>query len=129
MPPIILIVEDHDTVRTSLYAWLSVSFPDHRVIAIGSGEEAVAVSETLSPDVVVMDISLPGISGIEAARLIKNHSHESHIIILTIHEEEAYRADAASAGASAFVAKRLMQRQLLPTIQKYLPPADKGEPG
>ena len=129
MPPIILIVEDHEPVRTSLYAWLSVSFPDHEVVATGSGEEAAAMSESISPDVVVMDISLPGISGIEAARLIKNRSHESHIIILTIHEEEAYRADAASAGASAFVPKRLMQRQLLPTIQKFLPLADKGEPG
>lgn len=125
----ILLVEDHQAVRAALYAWLLVTFPGYRVIMTSNGEEAVTMSEALSPDVVIMDLSLPGISGIEASRLIKNHSPESHIIILTIHEEEAYRIDAASAGASAFVAKRLMQSQLLPTIQKFLPPVDSAELG
>lgn len=123
----ILLVEDHRAVRETLRVWLSATFPGHLVITTSSGEEAVHVAATTAVDLVIMDISLPGINGIEATRLIKGHAQESHIIMLTAHEEEAYRIDAASAGASAFVAKRLMHKQLLPAIRKFVPPADGTE--
>ena len=122
----ILIVEDHNAVRESLLAWLGSSFPQHEVIATANGEEAVKVAAVTVPDVVVMDISLPGISGIEAAQQIKRHTEEVQVVMLTIHEEQAYQADAEAAGASAFVPKRLMQSMLLPTLKGLLPPVERA---
>jgi DNA-binding NarL/FixJ family response regulator len=121
MAGIILIVEDHPAVRESLHAWLAALFPQDIVIAAASGEEAVSIAATISPNVVIMDITLPGMSGIEATRLVKADVPAAHIIMLTIHEEDVYQMDAADAGASAFISKRLMQTLLLPAIRKFLP--------
>ncbi len=68
MSTTILIVEDHDAVRRSLRDWLEVEFPQCRVIEAASGEESIALIQTESPRLVIMDISLPGMSGIEATR-------------------------------------------------------------
>jgi DNA-binding NarL/FixJ family response regulator len=121
MAGIILIVEDHDAVRESLHTWLSISFPRYMIVTAASGEEAVEIVRDVSPDVVVMDISLPGISGIETTRRIKHNAPKAQVIMLTIHEERAYQLDAASAGASAFVPKRQMQALLLPLLETFLP--------
>jgi len=120
MPATILIVEDHDAVRRSLRDWLEVEFPRCRVIEAGSGEEAIALLRTESPRLVLMDISLPGTSGIEATRQIKASLPATHIVMLTIHEGETYRADAIEAGASAYVPKRAMQTELIPTLAALL---------
>jgi len=120
MPATILIVEDHDTVRKSLRDWLEVEFPQCRVIEAASGEEAIAVIRTESPRLVVMDISLPGMSGIEATRQIKAALPSAQVVMLTIHEDDAHRADAITAGASAYVTKRVMQTELIPTLAALL---------
>ncbi len=116
----ILIVDDHDAVRESLSAWLKSLFPMHEIFAAASGEEAASRSAALCPDVVVMDVSLPEISGIEAARQIKANSPKTHIIMLTIHEEGTYQVGAAQVGASAFVPKRLVATHLKPAIEHAL---------
>ena len=120
MTATILIVEDHDAVRRSLRAWLEVEFPQCRVIEAASGEEAIALIRTESPRLVVMDISLPGMSGIEATRRIKATLPSAQIVMLTIHEDDAHRADATTAGASAYVTKRVMQTELIPTLAALL---------
>jgi DNA-binding NarL/FixJ family response regulator len=120
MAATILIVEDHDAVRKSLRDWLEVEFPQCRVIEAASGEEAIALIRVESPRLVVMDISLPGMSGIEATRQIKAALPSAQIVMLTIHEGDAYRADATAAGASAYVPKRVMQSELLPTLAALL---------
>ena len=109
MTATILIVEDHDAVRKSLRDWLGVEFPQCRAIEAASGEEAIALIRTESPRLVVMDISLPGMSGIEATRQIKAALPSAQVVMLTIHENDTYRADATAAGASAYVPKRVMQ--------------------
>jgi DNA-binding NarL/FixJ family response regulator len=120
MPVTFLIVEDNASVRKLLREWLGLAFPECRVLAAGSGEEGVALAEAAAPQVVVMDISLPGMNGIEATRCIKAALPGVKIIMLTVHEAEAYRADAAAAGASAYIPKRKMQTELIPALKGLL---------
>lgn len=120
MPATILIVEDHDAVRRSLRDWLEVEFPQCRVIEATSGEQAITLIQIESPRLVLMDISLPGMSGIEATRQIKAALPSAQIVMLTIHEGDTYRADATAAGASAYVPKRTMQTELIPTLAALL---------
>lgn len=120
MSPTILIVEDHKAVRNSLRDWLEAVFPQCDVLEAASGEEAVVIARARSPRVVVMDIGLPKMNGIEATRQIKAAVPAAQIVMLTIHEEEAYRADAVVAGATAYVPKRVMQTELVPTLAALL---------
>jgi DNA-binding NarL/FixJ family response regulator len=120
VPATILIVEDHDAVRRSLRDWLEAVFPQYGFVEAASGEEAVAIAQARSPRAVIMDIALPKMSGIEATRRIKATVPTAQVVILTIHEDKAYRADAAAAGASAYVPKRVMQTKLLPTLTALL---------
>jgi len=120
MTATILIVEDHEAVRRSLRDWLDVEFPQCRVIEAASGEEAIALIQVESPRLVLMDISLPGMSGIEATRQIKAALPSTQVVMLTIHENDTYRADATTAGASAYVPKRVMQTELIPTLAALL---------
>ena len=116
MPMTILIVEDHEAVRRSLQDWLEVEYPQCRVIEASSGEEAMALVPIESPRLVLMGIGLPGMSGIEATRQIKAVLPSTQVVMLTIHEGESYRAEATAAGASAYVPKRAMQTELMPTL-------------
>ncbi len=116
----ILIVDDHDAVRQSLTAWLQNALPDCIVRATASGQEAVELSRQTVFDVVLMDLGLPDISGIEATRHIKQISPQTRVVMLTIYEDRVYREDAAAAGASAFIPKRLASSTLLPEIKALL---------
>jgi DNA-binding NarL/FixJ family response regulator len=120
MSETILIVEDHDAVRVSLRDWLRAVFPRCHVLEAATGEEAVAAIDRQHPPLVVMDIGLPGMNGIETTRRIKAAAPEAQIVILTIHDGEAYRADATAAGASAFVPKSRMQTELVPALMALL---------
>jgi DNA-binding NarL/FixJ family response regulator len=116
----ILIVEDHQGVRQSLREWLELSFPQYQLVEAASGEEALQVVQTARPRLVIMDIGLPGINGIEAAQGIKTALPATRLVMLTIYDDEAHRADAAAAGASAYVPKRKVQTELLPIITRLL---------
>ena len=118
--PIILIVEDSDSVRRSLREWLEGAFPAYEVVEAASGEEALTITQAKSPRVVIMDISLLGMSGIEVTRCIKATMPTTQVVVLTVHEEKAFRDDAMAAGASAFVPKRTMQRELMPALMAVL---------
>jgi two-component system invasion response regulator UvrY len=123
----IMIVEDHDAVRGSLRDWLEAMFPQCRIIEAATGEEAVALAKASAPHLVVMDIGLPQMNGIEAARRIKAIVPTAQVVILTIHEDKAYRVDARAAGASAYVPKSKMQTELLPILVALL--SSQGETG
>ena len=120
MSPHILIVEDHQGVRQSLREWLELSFPDYQLLEAKSGEEAITVAQTMSPCLVIMDIGLPGMSGIEAAQGIKAAVPATRVVMLTIYDDEAHRSGAVAAGVSAYVPKRKVQTELLPVLTRLL---------
>jgi DNA-binding NarL/FixJ family response regulator len=116
----ILIVEDNEHVRNTLYSWLSLSFPNCDVLQKGSGEEALELVEEDQPDIILMDIGLPGISGLETMRRINKLKPEIAIIIISIHETPEYQIDAELGGALAFIPKHRMYVDLNPLIKETL---------
>jgi len=88
---IILIVEDHKRVRELLRQWIEAVFPICKVLEASSGEEAVEVSRINKPQVILMDIDLPKMNGIEATKIIKSEQPEAKILVLTMHEGDEYR--------------------------------------
>jgi DNA-binding NarL/FixJ family response regulator len=116
----ILIVEDHDALRDSLRKWLSSIFPDCNFIDAKSGEEAIKLASSHLPDIVLMDIGLPKMSGIEATRYILKAVPKTHVVILTIHDVADYKTDASAAGAVAYIPKHAMHSELIPVMTKLL---------
>jgi two-component system, NarL family, invasion response regulator UvrY len=116
----ILIVEDHQTVRQSLREWLKLSLPQYQLLEAATGEEALTMAQSACPCLVIMDIGLPGISGIEATAAIKKSLPLTQVVMLTIYDDDDYRDHAAAAGASAYVAKRKVKTELLPAIRRVL---------
>ena len=116
----VLIVEDHDIVRANLYDWLSVAFADHDFLVARGGEEALELAAAHSPKLVLIDIGLLQIEGIETAGRIKAAAPRTQLVILSIHEEPDYQAAAAAAGACAYVCKRRLHSDLLPALSRLL---------
>ncbi len=117
----LLIVEDDTTVRKLLGEWLHLAFPSCQVLQAATAEEGLGMIQATPPQVVIMDIGLPGMNGIEATRRIKADVPEAAVVILTIHEDDAYRKDAAVAGACAYIPKRKIRTDLIPTLKTLLP--------
>lgn len=120
--PIILIVEDHPPTLAVVRQLVSAAFPACRVLAAESAEGALEQCAGDAPHVVVMDISLPGMDGIEATRRIKALLPNAQVVMHSGQELQIYRDAASIAGASAFVAKSLTYSDLVPTIRANLPP-------
>lgn len=99
----VLLVDDQREVLDGLCRALEPEF--HIVGVAASGEELLLVAPTLSPQVVVLDVSMPGMSGIEAAERIKSTLPEVRVIMLSMHADELYVTEALKAGASAYVLK------------------------
>lgn len=116
----ILIVDDNARLRALLHEWFTAEFPDCRIVEAASGEEAVSRAGDVAPSLAVMDIGLPGMNGIEAARILIARHPQLRVVMLSIHEEERYRREAAAAGVHAYVPKRLLQYMLLPAVRELL---------
>jgi len=113
----LLLVDDHAVVRSGLKMLLASEGDVEIVGEAGSGTEAVAVAGGLQPDVILMDIGLPDMTGIEAARIIKSKFPKIAIVALTIHEDEEYFFKMLEAGASGYVPKRAAPEELLTAIR------------
>ena len=116
----ILIVDDHEAVRTSLGEWLGESFPGNTIRTASSGEEALEAAAATPPDLVLMDIGLPGINGIEATRRLLDRHPATKVIVVSIHETSEHRAAAAAAGAASFIPKRTLPNDLTAAIHGLL---------
>lgn len=112
-----LLVDDHAVVRTGLRMLLE-SEPEIEIAGeAGTAQEALALVTELTPDVVLMDISLPDLSGIDATREIKQRAPQVAVVALTIHEDEEYFFKMLQAGASGYVPKRAAPEELLTAIR------------
>ncbi len=120
MEATILIVEDHDSFRTILRDWLRTSLPDLHLMEARTGEEAFDLISNKLPDLILMDIGLPVMNGIEATRRIKAVSPQVKVVIVTSHEGPEYEADAAKVGADGYIIKRKMVSELVPAIRELL---------
>ena len=113
----LLLVDDHEIARRGIRSALSAN-PD--IVVVGEtadGEEAVRRAGELHPNIVLLDISLPGMSGIDAARSIRNVSPESRIIFVSQHDSLRIAQDALAVGALGYVVKSDAGRDLLVAIQ------------
>ena len=113
----LLLVDDHAVVRSGLKMLLASEADVEIVGEAGSGSEAVSAAGSAQPDVVLMDIGLPDMTGIEAARVIKSQFPKIAIVALTIHEDEEYFFKMLEAGASGYVPKRAAPEELLTAIR------------
>jgi len=119
----LLLVDDHAVVRSGLRMLLASEADVEIVGEAGSGSEAVSAAGSARPNVILMDIGLPDMTGIEAARVIKSKFPTIYIVALTIHEDEEYFFKMLEAGASGYVPKRAAPEELLTAIRA----ASKGE--
>ncbi len=114
----ILITDDHALVRWGIRAFLELQ-PDLMVIGeADSGKAAVRLAEELVPDVVLMDLVMPGMTGVEATRQVKQVSPHSQIIVLTTYHEDEYIFPALRAGALSYVLKDIGPDELAATVRK-----------
>ncbi|MCL4819138.1 MAG: response regulator transcription factor [Vicinamibacteria bacterium] len=114
----VLLAEDHRVVRDGLRALLQRE-PDMRVVGeIGDGLEAVGLVESMRPDVLVVDLMLPGLGGIEVTRLVRRRATSTRVVVLSMHAAEAFVIQALEAGASGYVLKDAGADQLLVAIRK-----------
>lgn len=116
----ILIVEDHERTREVVREWLSIVFPKFRLLEAGDGDEALRVAVEHRPEVVLMDVEMPGMKGIEATRRLKLALPGTNVVVLSIYSAPEYRSAAAAAGAVAYVTKNTMHQELVPTLIKLL---------
>jgi DNA-binding NarL/FixJ family response regulator len=113
----ILVADDHDIVRRGLKQLLS-SRPGWEVCGEAkTGREAVALAEQLKPEIVVMDISMPDLNGLEAARKIHKASPKIGILILTLHFSDQLVRDIVDAGARAYIMKSDADRDLISAVE------------
>lgn len=124
----ILLVDDHAMFRAGIKALLEA---EGRLVVVGeasSGDEAVDKVRELKPDVVVMDLSMPGSNGLEATRRIAALELDTKVLVLTVHAEEEYLVPVVEAGASGYLTKTSADNDLIEAIkvvargEVYLPP-------
>ncbi len=120
MPKTILIVENSQVAREALGTWLGIIFPHHHIIEAASGEVAAEIAGIELPEVIIMDIQLAQIDGIEIIRRIRANGHPAQIAVLTLYDDGAYRAAVTAAGANAVVSKHDMNSKLLPVLKEWL---------
>jgi DNA-binding NarL/FixJ family response regulator len=113
----ILLADDHETVREGLRMILNAQ-PDMQVVATaGDGREAVAQAERITPDVVIMDISMPGLNGLAATVQLTERCPKSKVLTLTRHADGSYLQQLLRAGAAGYVLKQSRPAELLHAIR------------
>jgi DNA-binding NarL/FixJ family response regulator len=116
-PVRILLADDHTVMRNGLRVLLERQ-PNLQVVGeAADGRQAVALSESANPDVVIMDIGMPNLNGIEAARQIVNRNPRTAIAILSMHSDESYVIRALKAGARAYLLKDSAEADLLAAVR------------
>jgi DNA-binding NarL/FixJ family response regulator len=112
----IMIVDDHVNLRKLLHEWLSDELPGCSFVEMRTANEALTYCRQESPHVIIMDIDMPGINGIDATSRVKSILPDTKVVILTVHDNGLYKEAAMKAGATAFVNKRRLYDDLVPVL-------------
>jgi DNA-binding NarL/FixJ family response regulator len=116
----VLVVDDDDRFRWQLGQVLA-TMPDIRVIGeAATGQEALLSATELQPDLILMDVGLPGMSGVSVTRCLCEALPQARVIVLSVYDLQEYRDAALASGASAYLIKKSMVAELMPTIQRVL---------
>jgi len=116
----ILIVDDHDVVRQGVCSLLSTHSDWEICGEASSGAEAISAVSALKPDVVILDITMPGMSGLDAAARIAELGTGARILIFTMHESRRMADDIREAGAQGYVQKSQAGRDLIVAVERLL---------
>jgi two-component system, NarL family, response regulator NreC len=113
----VLVADDHGVLRKGI-RFLLATEPDIKVVAeTGDGREAVSLAETLAPDVVILDIAMPSLSGIDAAAQITRRNPKIGVVMLSMHSDEEFVLRALSAGARGYLLKEAAEPDLVRAVQ------------
>ena len=125
----IILAEDHETIRDGLKLLVNARSDMEVIGEADNGRKALQLAEEFSPDVVVMDISMPELNGLQATKKLKDKCPKVRVLILTRHTEPGYLQELLQAGASGYVLKQSKSEELIRAIlavaagQTYLDPA------
>lgn len=116
----ILLVDDHVVVRAGFRMLLATSDSLAVMAEASRGEQAIQLFDSLKPDIVVMDLSMPGIGGLETIRRLLQRDHEALILVFSVHHEQAYVSRALAAGARGYITKNSAPEILSEAIQAIM---------
>jgi two-component system response regulator NreC len=114
----ILIADDHTIIRTGVRVLLEAEKDMEVVGEAVNGNDAIKLADSLRPDVILMDIAMPGMNGMEATRKIKSRHPETQVVVLTIHRSDEYFFEILRAGASGYVLKGAETNELIIAIRE-----------
>jgi DNA-binding NarL/FixJ family response regulator len=114
----VLIVDDNVQFRALLREIVAAEPDLHVVDEAADGAEAIQLAQDLRPDILLLDLGMPRVNGLEVLRWSKAERPERQVIIVTVHTEDAYRQAAEASGADAFLLKKTLGTDLLPTLQR-----------
>lgn len=113
----VLLVDDHHVVRAGLRALLEATGRIEVVGEASGGEEAVKMARKLGPDIVIMDLAMPGMDGVQATRRITEMGLDTKVLVLTIHDEDEFLVPALNAGAAGFLSKTVADTDIVGAIE------------
>jgi DNA-binding NarL/FixJ family response regulator len=113
----LMLVDDHDIVRTGLKSFLETQEGFQVVAEANNGRAAIALAEESCPHVVLMDITMPEMDGLEATSLLKTLCPEINVLALTVHEDKQYLFEMMLAGASGYITKNAAPEELVAAIR------------
>jgi DNA-binding NarL/FixJ family response regulator len=113
----ILVTDDHAVLRAGLSSLLNAE-PDMTVIGeAADGSECLRVAQALQPDVILLDINMPGVNGLEALPLLREAAPQSRVLVLTMHDDITYLRQVLRAGGAGYVLKQAADKELLSAIR------------
>ena len=122
----VLLVDDHPMVRASMKALLETTEHVEVVGEATSGEEAVEKARVLRPDIVIMDLAMPGMGGVQATRRITELGLGLKVLVVTIHDEDEYLVPALDAGAAGFLKKSAADTDLIGAVERTVEGSGSG---
>lgn len=120
IPETILLVEDHDILRQTMHEWLMHAFPNNQFKVACNANEAIGLISEDMPRLIITDINMPGVDGLELTERVKTELPGIDVVIVSSYDDHLYRSKAIACGASAYVPKHLMQTDLIPIISAII---------